>query len=64
MFKRHGNNDNDPRPLFTVEVKESVAVVTFCNRARDLLGMNLSAIDPLWGFFSEQKRHPKVTSRR
>lgn len=58
MFKRHSNNDTDPRPLFATEIKGSVAVVTFCNRARDLLGMNLSAIDPLWGFFSEQERHP------
>lgn len=58
MFKRHNENDSDSRPLFTTEIKGSVAVVTFCNRARDLLGMNLSAIDPLWGFFSEQERHP------
>ncbi len=58
MFKRHGNNDSDPRPIFTTEIKGSVTVLTFSNRTRDLLGMNLSAIDPLWGFFSEQKRHP------
>jgi len=58
MFKRHSNNDNDQEPLFTTEVKGSVAVLTFCNRARDLLGMNLAAIDPLWEFFSEQRRHP------
>jgi len=58
MFKRHSNKDTDLRPLFTTEIKGSVAVVTFCNRARDLLGMNLSAINPLWGFFSEQEQHP------
>ncbi len=58
MFKRHNENDSDSRPLFTTEIKGPVTVLTFSNRARDLLGMNLSAIDPLWGFFSEQERNP------
>ena len=58
MFKRHSSNDTDPRSLFTTEIKGPVTVLTFSNRARDLLGMNLSAIDPLWGFFSEQEQHP------
>jgi len=58
MFKKHNENDSDSRPLFTTEIKGPVTVLTFSNRARDLLGMNPSAIDPLWGFFSEQERHP------
>jgi enoyl-CoA hydratase/carnithine racemase len=58
MFKRRGDSDNDSKPLFTAEVKGSVAVLTFCDRAADLLGMNLTAIDQLWQIFSDQERNP------
>lgn len=39
MFKRHKENGSDSRPLFTTEIKGPITVLTFSNRARDLLRM-------------------------
>jgi len=58
MFKKCNKSDNDLKPLFTAETHGSVTVLTFCDRAADLLGMNLDAIDQLWDFFSKQDRNP------
>jgi enoyl-CoA hydratase/carnithine racemase len=44
--------------LFSRVDKEDIAILSFCDRARDLLGTNLAAIDQLWRFFGEQERHP------
>ena len=58
MFKKRRERNNDSKPLFTVEAQGSIAVLTFCDRAADLLGMNLEAMDQLWHFFSEHERNP------
>jgi len=59
MFKnKRSKNNNDLTPLFTAEPHGSVTVLTFCDRAADLLGMNLDAMDQLWHFFSKQERNP------
>jgi hypothetical protein len=49
---------NEQSKLFSRVDKEDIAILSFCDRARDLLGTNLAAIDQLWRFFGEQERHP------
>lgn len=44
--------------LFTIEEQDGVAVLTFCQETHNLPGMNLAAMDPLWQFFTRQKRCP------
>jgi enoyl-CoA hydratase/carnithine racemase len=51
-------SDITPRKLFTTEETDGVVILTFCNEAHDLLGMDLAMIDQLWSFFAAQERHP------
>lgn len=49
---------NEQSKLFSREEIGDIAILSFCGRARDLLGTNLAVIDQLWRFFGEQERHP------
>jgi len=60
-MKSHSRDGQRQRtPLFTKEMRGRIAVLTFCDRVTDFLGMNLDAIEQLWRFFAQQEREPSA----